>query len=83
VKERMVEVLESWEAFVEHVKYCRWVLFKTEEQPGEAVRLRVRAGSFGFDRVLSRKEAEERLSWLRTIGAIKVLASVPDAVFFS
>jgi hypothetical protein len=64
------------------VKYCRFVLYKDDEQPDETIRLRVRAGSFGWDKTVPKKEAEAKIAYLKSIGAGRVEASIPDAIFF-
>jgi hypothetical protein len=48
----------------------------------EGVRLRVRVGSFGYDKVLSEKEAKEKEEYLKQIGAVKIVDSVADNLFF-
>jgi len=77
----MVEIIEDWNALMEHSRYCREVLYKVTTTP-EGIRLRVRVGRFGYDKILTPKEAEEKISYLKMIGAIKVAESVPDQLFF-
>jgi hypothetical protein len=77
----MVEIIEDFNALIEHGKYCREILYKVNQTP-EGVRLRVRVGRFGYDKTLSQKEAEEKVKYLRSIGAIEVKESIPDNWFF-
>jgi len=77
----MVEIIEDFNALIEHGKYCREILFKVNQTP-EGVRLRVRVGRFGYDKTLSQKEAEEKVKYLKSIGAIEVKESIPDNWFF-
>lgn len=77
----MVEIIEDWNALIEHIRYCRTVVYKVDMLP-EGVRLRVRAGMFGYDKVLSKKEAEEKISYLKQIGAVRIVGSIPDSIFF-
>jgi len=77
----MVEVIEDWNALIEHIRYCRTVIYKVDLLP-DGVRLRVRAGMFGYDKVLSKKEADEKISYLEKIGAVKIIESIPDSIFF-
>jgi hypothetical protein len=37
---------------------------------------------FGFDKVLSEREAAEKEAYLRSIGAVKIVDSVADSLFF-
>ncbi|MCS7367332.1 MAG: hypothetical protein NDF52_05585 [archaeon YNP-WB-062] len=78
---RMVEIVDDWNALMEHSRYCKEVLYKVTSTP-EGVRLRVRVGKFGYDKVLPKPEAEEKINYLKMIGAVKVSESVPDAFFF-
>jgi hypothetical protein len=39
-------------------------------------------GRFGYDKTLSQKEAEEKVRYLKSIGAIEVKESIPDNWFF-
>jgi hypothetical protein len=66
---------------MDHARYCHLIVYKVNRLP-EGVRLRVRVGSFGFDKVLSEKEAAEKESYLRSIGAVKIVDSVNDSLFF-
>jgi hypothetical protein len=77
----LVEVIDDFNALIEHGKYCREILFKVNQTP-EGIRLRVRVGRFGYDKTLSQKEAEEKVKYLRSIGAIEVKESIPDSWFF-
>ena len=77
----MVEIIEDWTALMEHARYCREVLYKVTTTP-EGVRLRVRVGRFGYDKTLTPKEAEEKIGYLKMIGAIRVTESIPDHLFF-
>jgi hypothetical protein len=77
----MVEIIENFDALMEHARYCREILFKVNSTP-EGIRLRVRVGRFGYDKTLSQKEAEEKVKYLRSIGAIEVKESIPDNLFF-
>lgn len=78
----MVEVVEDWSALMEHVRYCRIVVYKIDPTPN-GYRLRVRAGSFGFDKELSPEEAKSKEEYLKKIGAVKIVESVPDHLFFA
>jgi hypothetical protein len=77
----MVEIIENFNALIEHGKYCREILFKVNQTP-EGIRLRIRVGRFGFDKILDEKEANEKIKYLKTIGAIEVTESIPDNWFF-
>jgi hypothetical protein len=77
----MVEIIENFDALLEHGKYCREILFKVNQTP-EGIRLRIRVGRFGFDKILSEKEANEKVKYLKSIGAIEVKESIPDNWFF-
>jgi hypothetical protein len=77
----MVEVVEDFNALIEHGKYCREILFKVNQTP-EGIRLRIRVGRFGYDKILNEKEANEKVKYLRSIGAIEVKESIPDNWFF-
>jgi hypothetical protein len=77
----MVEIIDDFNALIEHGKYCREILFKVNQTP-DGVRLRIRVGRFGYDKTLSQKEAEEKVKYLRLIGAIEVKESIPDNWFF-
>jgi hypothetical protein len=77
----MVEIIDDFNALIEHGKYCREILFKVNQTP-EGIRLRVRVGRFGYDKILSEKEANEKVKYLRSIGAIEVKESIPDNWFF-
>jgi len=77
----MVEVIDDFNALIEHGKYCREILFKVNNTP-DGVRLRIRVGRFGYDKILSQREAEEKVKYLRSIGAIEVKESIPDNWFF-
>jgi hypothetical protein len=66
---------------MDHARYCHLVVYKVNRLP-EGVRLRVRVGSFGFDKVLSEREAAEKEAYLRSIGAVKIVDSVADSLFF-
>jgi len=81
VKKEMVEVVEDFNALIEHGKYCREILFKVNQTP-EGIRLRIRVGRFGYDKILNEKEANEKVKYLRSIGAIEVKESIPDNWFF-
>jgi hypothetical protein len=39
-------------------------------------------GRFGYDKILDEKEANEKIKYLKSIGAIEVTESIPDAIFF-
>jgi gamma-glutamyl phosphate reductase len=77
----MVEIIEDWDALMEHARYCHMIVYKINRLP-EGVRLRVRVGSFGYDKVLSEKEAKEKEEYLKQIGAVKIVDSVADSIFF-
>ena len=77
----MVEIIDDFNALIEHGKYCREILFKVNQTP-EGIRLRVRVGRFGYDKILSEKEANEKIKYLKSIGAIEVKESIPDNWFF-
>jgi hypothetical protein len=77
----MVEIIDDFNALIEHGKYCREILFKVNQTP-DGVRLRIRVGRFGYDKTLSQREAEEKVKYLRSIGAIEVKESIPDNWFF-
>ena len=77
----MVDIVEDWNALMEHSRYCREILYKVTATP-EGIRLRVRVGRFGYDKILTQKEAEEKIGYLKMIGAIRVSESIPDSVFF-
>jgi hypothetical protein len=77
----MVEIIENFNALIEHGKYCREILYKVNQTP-EGIRLRVRVGRFGYDKILDEKEANEKIKYLKSIGAIEVTESIPDAIFF-
>jgi hypothetical protein len=77
----MVEIIEDWDALMDHARYCHLIVYKVNRLP-EGVRLRVRVGSFGYDKVLSEKEAAEKEAYLRQIGAVKIVDSVADSLFF-
>jgi hypothetical protein len=77
----MVEIIDDFNALIEHGKYCREILFKVNITP-DGVRLRIRVGRFGYDKTLSQKEAEEKVRYLKSIGAIEVKESIPDNLFF-
>jgi len=77
----MVEIIDDFNALIEHGKYCREILFKVNQTP-EGVRLRVRVGRFGYDKTLTQREAEEKVKRLKNIGAIEVKESIPDNWFF-
>ena len=77
----MVEIIEDWDALMDHARYCHLIVYKVNKLP-EGVRLRVRVGSFGYDKVLSESEAKEKESYLRSIGAVKIVDSVNDSLFF-
>jgi hypothetical protein len=77
----MVEIIEDFNALIEHGKYCREILFKVNTTP-DGVRLRIRVGRFGYDKILNEKEANEKVKYLKSIGAIEVKESIPDNWFF-
>jgi len=77
----MVEIIEDFNALIEHGKYCREILFKVNQTP-EGIRLRIRVGRFGYDKTLTQREAEEKVKRLKNIGAIEVKESIPDNWFF-
>jgi hypothetical protein len=77
----MVEIIENFDALMEHARYCREILFKVNQTP-EGIRLRIRVGRFGYDKILNEKEANEKIKYLKSIGAIEVTESIPDAIFF-
>jgi len=77
----MVEIIDDFNALIEHGKYCREILFKVNQTP-DGVRLRIRVGRFGYDKILNEKEANEKVKYLRSIGAIEVKESIPDNWFF-
>jgi hypothetical protein len=77
----MVEIIENFDALMEHARYCREILYKVNITP-DGVRLRIRVGRFGYDKTLSQKEAEEKVRYLKSIGAIEVKESIPDNWFF-
>jgi len=79
----MVEVVEDFESLKDHSAYVRQVLYRVDEAERGRYRIRVRAGRFGYDKILEKDEAEEVLSWLRMVGAIKVIGTVSDDVFFA
>jgi hypothetical protein len=78
----LVEIVEDWSALVEHARYCRVMLYRVDRTP-TGYRLRVRVGSFGWDKELSEKELNEKEAYLRQVGAVKVVESVPDELFFA
>jgi len=78
----LVEVVEDWNALVEHSRYCRNVIYRIDKT-ASGFRLRVRVGRFGWDKELSAKELEEKEAYLRQVGAVKVVESVPDELFFA
>jgi hypothetical protein len=77
----MVEIIDDFNALIEHGKYCREILFKVNQTP-DGIRLRIRVGRFGYDKTLSQREAEEKVKYLKSIGAIEVKESIPDNWFF-
>jgi len=77
----MVEIIEDWDALMDHARYCRMIVYKVTVVP-EGYRLRVRVGSFGYDKILSEKEFREKEDYLRKIGAVRITESIPDNIFF-
>jgi hypothetical protein len=82
----MVLLVESWEDVKAHLEAypAALALYKLDYLPNKRVRLRVRVGNIGFDRVFNEGDGalEAILALLDDVGAIKVTAAKPDDAFF-
>ena len=76
----MVELVEDLSSLENHAQYCREILYKVEDAT-EGYRVRIRAGRFGWDAIVS--DAKEIQAWLRSVGAVKMKGSVSDELFFA
>jgi hypothetical protein len=79
---RTVEIIDDWNALMEHARYCRVILYKVDPTP-RGYRLRVRVGGFGYDKELSPDEIKDKEEYLKKLGAVRVVDSVPDHLFFA
>jgi|GEM_PF-2289711 hypothetical protein len=76
-----MELLADLDDLKEHAKYCRYILYKIDEV-ANGFRVRVKAGSYGFDGIVKKEDFDAILAWLEQIDAKMVKGSVSDDVFF-
>ncbi|MBW2636205.1 MAG: hypothetical protein JRC86_01540 [Deltaproteobacteria bacterium] len=79
----MVEIVEDLEDLKEVASYCKYVVYRVDEAEEGKYRVRIGVSRFGYDGLMSAKELDEVRKWLKRIGAIKVVDSVPDGMFFA
>lgn len=77
----MVKLLDSLEKLKEHANYCRYVQYKIDEVE-HGYRVRIEAGSYGWDVVVNGEEKEKIREWLEFIGAARVVGQVSEDMFF-
>jgi hypothetical protein len=76
-----MELLADLDDIKEHAKYCRYVLYRIDEAK-DGFRVRVKAGSYGFDGIVKKEDLDSILLWLEQIDAKMVKGSISDDVFF-
>lgn len=78
----MVKRVEDLEQFKDNATHCR-ILYRTDFISKDVVRVRIRAGSLGWDgQIKDGDKLIELLGWLKYYDAVKVIEEIPDELFF-
>lgn len=76
------DILEDFDNFEQATHYCRNIVYKVDELD-EEVRVRIQAGRFGYDQVVTKAKYDEIKKWLWSINAVKVSGTVSKELFFA
>lgn len=81
----LVHLVENWESIEDYARWCRYGVYQTRKTV-DGVEVRVIVGKFAFSKVFKDGNDEllkRILQFCENEGFIKVVASVPEDIFFA